>query len=86
MVKADEMKCNIAATTKEAHKGLIDIHGIMRCEIGKDQKPYEPDLKQVDQISNNCDGNHMESKSHLDRTSLKFAESTVDLKSANEGF
>jgi len=25
-------------------------------------------------------------KTHLDRTSLKFAESTVDLKSANEGF
>jgi len=40
----------------------------------------------VDKISNNCDDNHMGLKTHLDRTSLKFAESTVDLKSANEGF
>ena len=30
------MKNEIAATKKDAHKGLIDIRDVMRCDIGKD--------------------------------------------------
>ena len=47
---ADQMKLEIAATLKGAHKGLINIRDVMKCDIGKDQKPYKPDLKQVDHM------------------------------------
>lgn len=50
VAKADQMKCEIAATKRDAHKGLIDIRDVMKCDIGKDQKPYKPDLKQVDHM------------------------------------
>ena len=42
--------------------------------------------KNLDQIANNCDQNHIDTKGFLDRLSLKFAASTVDLESANAGF
>jgi len=34
----------------------------------------------------NCDHNHSKMGEHFDRISLKFAENTVDLTSASEGF
>jgi antitoxin component HigA of HigAB toxin-antitoxin module len=40
---------NILATSKDAHKSLINVFDGMKCTLGKDQKPYQPDLKQVDQ-------------------------------------
>ena len=39
---------DIINTKREAHKGLIDIREVMKCDIGKDQKPYEADLSQVE--------------------------------------
>ena len=42
--------------------------------------------KQIDKVSNNCDNNHNKFSNHVDHISLKFAETTVDLSSANEGF
>lgn len=45
VANADKMKLEIAVTKKDAHKGLIDIRDVMKCDIGKDQKPYKPDLK-----------------------------------------
>lgn len=33
---ADRMKLDIAATKKDAHKGLIDIRDVMKCDIGKE--------------------------------------------------
>lgn len=50
VANADKMKLDIAATKKDAHKGLIDIRDVMKCDIGKEQKPYKPDLKQVDHM------------------------------------
>jgi small-conductance mechanosensitive channel len=40
---------DIINTKRESHKGLIDIREVMRCDIGKDQKPYVADLSQVEQ-------------------------------------
>ena len=34
----------------------------------------------------NCDGNHSKMKDYIDKMGLKFAENTVDLTSAGEGF
>ena len=50
VARADKMKVDIVATKRDAHKGLIDIRDVMKCDIGKDQKPYKPDLKQVDHM------------------------------------
>lgn len=50
VARADKMKLDIVATKRDAHKGLIDIRDVMKCDIGKDQKPYKPDLKQVDHM------------------------------------
>ena len=41
VAKADKMKSEIASTKRDAHKGLTDIRDVMRCDIGKDQKPYK---------------------------------------------
>jgi len=38
----------IISTKKDSHKGLMDIRDVMKCDIGKEQKPYKPDLTQVD--------------------------------------
>ena len=43
-------------------------------------------LKTLDKIMNNCDSNHSNMGSHVDRIALKFSENTVDLSHANEGF
>ena len=45
----DQATLDIINTKREAHKGLIDIREVMKCDIGKDQKPYEADLSQVEQ-------------------------------------
>ena len=42
--------------------------------------------KQMESISSNCDTNHMKMTEHSNRIALKFAETTVDLKSASDGF
>mmetsp|Transcript_5439 Transcript_5439/g.8425 ORF Transcript_5439/g.8425 Transcript_5439/m.8425 type:complete len:274 (+) Transcript_5439:719-1540(+) len=52
VANSDKALFNVVATKKEAHKGLIDIRDVMKCDIGKDQKPYKADLSQVDQL---CD-------------------------------
>lgn len=46
----DQKKLEVMSTQKESHKGLITIRDVMKCDIGKDQKPYKPDLKQVDHM------------------------------------
>lgn len=33
---ADMVKLEIASIKKDAHKGLIDIRDVMKCDIGKD--------------------------------------------------
>lgn len=45
----DQATMDIINTKRDAHKGLIDIRDVMKCDIGKDQKPYEADLSQVEQ-------------------------------------
>lgn len=40
----------------------------------------------LDAISSNCDHNHSRFSEHVDSISLRFSETTVDLKSASEGF
>ena len=40
----------------------------------------------MDRLADNCDGNHSKFSNHIDHIALKFAETTVDLSSANEGF
>lgn len=45
----DQSTLDIINTKREAHKGLIDIRDVMKCDIGKDQKPYIADLSQVEQ-------------------------------------
>jgi multidrug resistance efflux pump len=40
----DQAVMDIVNTKREAHKGLIDIRDVMKCDIGKDQKPYIADL------------------------------------------
>jgi len=39
---------SIVKAKKDAHKGLTHISDVMKCDIGKDQKPYQPDLTQVE--------------------------------------
>ena len=39
----------------------------------------------LDKISSNCDSNHCQFSEHVDSLSLRFAETTVDLRSASEG-
>lgn len=38
---------DILGIKKEAHKGLVQIRDVMKCDIGKDQKEYKADLSQV---------------------------------------
>ena len=38
------------------------------------------------ECEDNCNENHIKLGQHIDRVSLKFAENTVDLTSASEGF
>ena len=42
--------------------------------------------KQMENISSCCDTNHMKLTEHVNRIALKFAETTVDLKAASDGF
>jgi hypothetical protein len=42
--------------------------------------------KQVNACEHNCDDTHLRTKNYIDNISLKFAENTVDLTSASEGF
>lgn len=42
--------------------------------------------KQIINCEQNCDDNHVKMKNHIDGMALKFAEHTVDLTSAGEGF
>lgn len=42
--------------------------------------------ERIDKAMTNCDGNHTKMSGHIDRISLKFAENTVDLQAAGEGF
>ena len=44
----DKQMMEIVKTKKNAHKGLTNINDVMKCDIGKDQKPYKSDLTQVD--------------------------------------
>lgn len=44
----DNTTLNILATSKDAHKSLINVFDGMKCNLGEDQKPYQPDLEQVD--------------------------------------
>ena len=40
----DKGMLSIVKAKKDAHKGLTHISNVMKCDIGKDQKPYQPDL------------------------------------------
>lgn len=42
--------------------------------------------KQVNSVESNCDHNHSMIKEHIDNIALKFAENTIDLTSAGEGY
>lgn len=44
----DKSRMEILAIKKDAHKGLIDIRDVMKCDIGKNQQPYVADLSQVE--------------------------------------
>jgi hypothetical protein len=37
----------IVKTKKDAHKGLTNINQVMKCDMGKDLKPYKSDMTQV---------------------------------------
>lgn len=89
-----DQKVNKVLTDTET---LLDQYRKKITDIGKNlesTKRFREDInvamnalkRNVDRISGICDQNHIDSKQHLDRISLKFAESTIDLKSANEGF
>lgn len=40
----------------------------------------------LDRLTGDCDQYHLDTKDHLNRLSQRYAESMVDMKSANEGF
>lgn len=40
----DQNQMEILAIKKDAHKGLIEIRDVMKCDIGKNQQPYVADL------------------------------------------
>jgi membrane-associated HD superfamily phosphohydrolase len=42
--------------------------------------------QQTNSVADTCDGNHMKLTEHSNRIALKFSETTIDLKSASEGF
>ena len=44
----DKQMLEIVKTRKDAHKGLTNVSDVMKTDIGKDQKPYKPDMTQVE--------------------------------------
>ena len=76
---------------------LLDQYRKKISDIGKNlekTKNYKEEVqvkvegfqRQLDRLADNCDGNHSKFSNHIDHIALKFAETTVDLSSANEGF
>lgn len=76
---------------------LLDQYRKKISDIGKNletTKRYREEInlrvggfeRQLNSIADNCDNNHSKFSQHVDHISLKFAETTVDLNSANEGF
>ena len=54
-----------------------------RTEIRGHLTAFEKSLVECEE---NCNSNHIKLGQHIDRVALKFAENTVDLTSASEGF
>jgi ribosome-associated translation inhibitor RaiA len=76
---------------------LLDQYRKKITDIGKNletTKRYREEVnqkvggfeRQLGRVGDNCDQNHQKFSQHVDHISLKFAETTVDLNSANEGF
>ena len=40
---------------KNAHKHMTSVRDVMKCDIGRDQKPYKSDLSQVDNTCKHLD-------------------------------
>lgn len=50
MGENDNLILEILHTKKEAHKGLIDIRDVMKCDVGENQKDNYADQRQVDHM------------------------------------
>ena len=47
---SDKLKLDIVAAKKDAHRGLVDIRDVMKCDIGKEQREHRHDFRQVDRL------------------------------------
>ena len=41
----DNIRLDIISIKKDAHKGLVGIRDVMKCDIGREQRVYKPDLR-----------------------------------------
>lgn len=46
----DSIRLDIISVKKDAHKVLVGVRDVMKCDIGREQRVYKPDLRQVDQM------------------------------------
>lgn len=55
MQQNDRQIDTIIQQKKNSHKHMVNVRDVMKCDIGKDQKQYKPDLSQVDNTCKHLD-------------------------------